>query len=569
MARERIAIGLDVGAQSVKMVCLGLAGKNIRMLNYKVKEFLPQGKDKANFIDEIIKEYKMAYGQGAAGGLLKNRQKPSLVMAGRGEQVFIRVFKLPGVAKSKLTKIIAYEAQQQVPFPIEDVVWDYQCLRLVSPEETDVVLCAVKKSAVEEFLGGFAGSVTSVVPPVIGLCNLICRQGCENMEAGTGQAVMVLDLGARTTGVIIKEKEALWFRTIPTGGAAITQAISREYGISFSESEKLKKEKGLILLDSVPGHGSTEDKRMSACIIKALTRLIGEISRSAGVYSSSFNSLGPRKIFITGGGSRLRNIKDFFNKKFRMETVDLKPGSFIKNPDPAETRKITANFPLLGTAAGLAIQALGAGRVNLNIIPRELVRQRKLVKSRAYLMVIAGLIIFMEAGVAAYNFQVANIYEAGIRKMKSENRAVEINKRNLLKIQQEMDETRTRVDLVNNVSEARNFWLQLLLELEELIPGNVWLVSIESGGETVSKKTAGIDSVSRYRDLVKPKIVLKISGKTTGTYNDVVSFTDGLNDSGYFVSNSARVVSANPPIDGVRDFSIEAETRVFSADEKI
>lgn len=527
MAKQRVAIGLDVGAGAIKMVQIEANRDSVSVLNYKIRDYTKQT-EKFDAIKELLKGVKKGI---------------PIVASIEGSSVFIRVFKLPGVTKAKLNKIITYEAQQQVPFPIEEVTWSYQCLRKVSPEETDVALTAVKTSIVKDFIGLLGLEPIDIIPPVVGLNNFLDWNRYEGIKDPTGQAVMVLDLGAKTTNVIIIEKEALWFRSIPIGGEAITQAIMGEYGIGFSDAEVLKKQKGRIILED-DVETSQDSKRLSTCIIRALTRLCSEISRSIEVYSSNFNSLGPIKIFITGGGARLGNIGAFFSKKFRIDVVTLQiPQNFSLLPN-MDKSVFSKDAGQLGTALGLALQAVRHGRVILSLLPQVIIKRRKWLYLQPYLTAISGLLIFLGICFSGYNMLVSNIYRANINRLQAEINAIDFNRTRIVNIQRSLDTVKDRMDRISELNNKGRFWLEMLLELETLIPNNVWLTGIEP----VEKGEGAI--------------TIRFSGRTTGTYQDVMAFRDALNNSGYFVKDSGNVTSATPPVDGVRDFMIEIKANM-------
>ena len=274
MAKMKEVIGIDFGAQATKLVRLAKTGGKISIVDYQVFEYpaceeVPQGTDKGQLIPEAVLLQLKSY-----CAALDLRNIPVIAAVG-GHRVFNRVFKLPAVGKSKLQKIVRYEAQQQVPFPISEVVWSYQFLRKISPEEADVVLSAVKKDVIDQYLRDLEKidiSVTDLIVPVASLYNLLYRQ-CPVMD----QPTMVLDIGAKTTSIIILENDNVWFRVVPLGGELITQALSEEFSIAFAEAEQLKKDKGSILLDTVSESERLDphSKRVSACIVRSLSRLMG------------------------------------------------------------------------------------------------------------------------------------------------------------------------------------------------------------------------------------------------------------------------------------------------------
>jgi type IV pilus assembly protein PilM len=553
MAKQKEAIGLDIGSQFVKIVHLVQTSDKIEVKNYRIIEVQP-AEDKAVAIKNALQS------------LQADVKDIPLICSVEGIHVFLRVFKLPGVAKSKLDRIINYEAQQQVPFPINEVAWSYQCLRKVSPEETDILLCAAKTSIVNEILKNVSRDVSNIIPPVTGLNTLLKYNNHEDLGAFSESAVMVLDIGAKTVNIIIKEKNSIWFRIVPIGSEVITQGLSSEYGIDISSAEIFKKEKGLILMEG-EGDEDPDKKRISTTIIKSLARLSGEISRSIEVYSSNFNSPGPKKIYITGGGAYLKNISDFFNKKFRIETVVLRN---IKNINvSASINKEKWNMELLKTqtAVGLALYGLEK-KQEICLLPKEIIKKNISKYFWSYVNTAVGVLIFLGVCMSLYNYQIEKMFRANISKIESEVKSIDGNRLQMMNVQNNLDVVKSEVDVFCELKDARKYWHEMLLDIERNLPGNVWLVKVQSflsqkeEKDKKSKEEEKIMIITTYADYMTKTIDLKITGKTTGTYQDVVIFNDALNKSKYFVKDSGKVASANPPDSGVRDFIIEIKSNL-------
>jgi type IV pilus assembly protein PilM len=146
------------------------------------------------------------------------------------QSVFARFVKLPGLEKEKLEKIIAFEAQQNVPFPIDDVVWDYQLVGGGLEEQIQVVLVAIKIDLLEDINAGVeeAGLHTSTIDVApMALYNAF-RYSYPNVN----ECSLLVDIGARTTNVLFIEPRKIFSRSLPIGGSTITAAIAREFGES-------------------------------------------------------------------------------------------------------------------------------------------------------------------------------------------------------------------------------------------------------------------------------------------------------------------------------------------------
>src|SRR5260370_1461578 len=148
-----------------------------------------------------------------------------------GFHVFSKFVKLPPVDASKVTQIIQYEAQQNVPFPLEEVVWDYQILGTTASGELEVLLVAIKADVVEGLFrtaeaAGLRLQLVDVSPAA--LCNAF-RFNYGDLEGCT----MLLDIGAKTSNLLFFEKGKVYARGINIRANSITQEFAAESKLRF------------------------------------------------------------------------------------------------------------------------------------------------------------------------------------------------------------------------------------------------------------------------------------------------------------------------------------------------
>src|SRR5215475_6833797 len=163
-----------------------------------------------------------------------------------GFHVFSKFVKLPPVDTSKVTQIIQYEAQQNVPFPLEEVVWDYQILGAAASGELEVLLVAIKADIVEGLFraaeaAGLRLQLCDVSPAA--LCNAF-RYNYGDLEDCT----MLLDIGAKTSNLLFFEKGKVFSRSINLGANSITQDFANESKLKFDKAETLKIDEGFVRL---------------------------------------------------------------------------------------------------------------------------------------------------------------------------------------------------------------------------------------------------------------------------------------------------------------------------------
>ena len=195
------------------------------------------------------------------------------------QSVFARFVKLPALEQEKLEKIIAFEAQQNVPFPIDDVVWDYQLVGGGLEEQIQVVLVAIKIDLLDDINAGVeeAGLHTSTIDVApMALYNAF-RYSYPNVN----ECSLLVDIGARTTNVLFIEPRKIFSRSLPIGGSTITAAIAREFGESAEAAETRKKRDGFVGLGGAYAEPSDHDlARVSKLARSTMTRLHAELMRS-------------------------------------------------------------------------------------------------------------------------------------------------------------------------------------------------------------------------------------------------------------------------------------------------
>src|SRR6266404_324366 len=241
-----------------------------------------------------------------------------------GFHVFSKFVKLPPVDTSKVTQIIQYEAQQNVPFPLEEVVWDYQILGAAASGELEVLLVAIKSDIVEGLFRvaetvGLHLQLVDVSPAA--LCNSF-RYNYGDLEGCT----MLLDIGAKTSNLLFFEKGTVYSRGINIGASSITQDFSKEARLSFAEAEKLKIEEGFV---SLGGAYEEPDNPHQAAISKiarqVMTRLHIQVNQTIQFYRGQQGGSAPQRLFLAGGASAMPYTSQFFAEKLNISVDYFNP----------------------------------------------------------------------------------------------------------------------------------------------------------------------------------------------------------------------------------------------------
>jgi len=210
---------------------------SLRLKQYVVRSLGLEGAQDASRSEALLKGIQEALGSRSFGSRNIN-------ICTAGFNVFSKFVKLPPVDTAKVTQIIQYEAQQNVPFPLEEVVWDYQILGAAPGGELEVLLVAIKSDIVEGLFrtaetSGLRLQLVDVSPAA--LCNAF-RFNYGDEEGCT----MLLDIGAKTSNLLFFEKGKVFSRSINIGANSITQDFANEARLSFPEAEQIKIAEGFV-----------------------------------------------------------------------------------------------------------------------------------------------------------------------------------------------------------------------------------------------------------------------------------------------------------------------------------
>jgi type IV pilus assembly protein PilM len=505
-------LGLDVGASAVKLVELKKTKKGLCLTRARIVEIDTSA---YNYTKEVEREEMLREAtRNAIETVLKEEKikKASICTGISGHSLFIRFMKLPRVAERKADQIVRYEAQQQVPFPIDEVVWGYHIFREMDTPEVDVSLIAVKKDIVEGFInnikdGNLTIEVVDATP--ISMYNFLTFH--NKYEKGT----MVLDVGAATTNVIIIDGSKMWTRSIPLAGNDVTESIAHEFELKFNEAEEVKKKEGILLIGEKSGIEVTERaQKLSRTISSVLADLLTEISRSIGFYKSQSPDVVLERIILTGGTSKLKNIDAFFenNIDMKVEKISVLEGMEI-SPRIQDVGDIENRIEV---AMGLGLRCLSAGKIAINLLPQEEQKRLAFNKKKGYIFLSCLISILILLSLRPFILESNRVDEIKLSSLKAQLHEYEDYKMRTDKLKSELKPLEDRFALLDTIMVGKAFWLSTLSELSYVLYPNMWLTSITPQ--------------------FIPVPLLKIDGKTDGEFKDVEAFQKTLDSSPYFAN---------------------------------
>ena len=416
-----------------------------------------------------------------------------------GQSVFARFVKLPLVDQDKIERIVTFEAQQNVPFPIEEVVWDYQLVGSSEADKIEVVLVAIKadlldgiNAAVEA--AGLQTRRVDVAP--MALYNAFRF----NYSELTGSS-LVIYIGARTTNLLFIEPGKVFSRSIPIGGSSITAAIAKEFNEPFGAAELRKKHDGFVSLGGPETETSDPDvARVAKLVRSTTTRLHAELTRSISFYRTQQQGSRPERVFLCGGAASTPYMREFFHEKLQWTGRVLQSAAQCRQwGNRSRSRSVAGSAHMFGELVGLALRSTMACPMELNLRPANVVRRQQLAQRRPFLLVAGACLVLGLLGWGFYflrvtrvEARVADALQVEVDRMRGlENRIASLRKESAA-----LDaETTPLLSAIND----RGVWLRILDDLNARLPKeNIWITELAptSGGKILGGAgSAGVNAL--------------------------------------------------------------------------
>ncbi len=398
-----------------------------------------------------------------------------------GQSGLARFIKLPPVEAKKIPDIVKYEARQQIPFALEDVVWDYQQLAGSSEEEgfaleTEVGLFAMKRDQVTRSLEPFEDAgirVDYIQLAPLAIFNYVCFDRMSEIvsqpydAANPANSTVVISLGTETTDLVITNGFRVWQRNIPIGGNHFTKALSKELKLTFGKAEHLKR------------HAAEADDPKAAfqAMRPVFSDLLAEIQRSIGYFASIDKTAKIGEVVAVGNTLKLPGLQRYLAQNLDQEVraIDsfehLTGGSVMAGPQFKEN---VLTFPV---CYGLCLQAMERAEISTNLLPEEIITQRLVAQKKPWAVAaVAAILVGCTVNyVAGYSqWKSADLEQPEFQQAISQSKSVQTRSSGF---QSKWQSIKTEVEsvaaidknLVSNV-EGRLLWLELLKGLDAALP---------------------------------------------------------------------------------------------------
>lgn len=342
-------LGVDISATAIKLLELSRSGSKYRVESYAVEALPPN-----SVSDKTINDIEQV-GEAVARAVKKSgtRTKQAAVCVA-GSSVITKVISMPaGLSDDEMENQIQVEADQYIPFPLEEVAMDFEVIgeSQEGADRVDVLLAASRSEIVDNVvasieLGGLNAKVVDI--EAFAIENTIDLMS-QDFPAGTSKdAIAVADVGsAVTTFSVMENMKIIYSREETFGGAQLTEDIQRRYGLSYEEAGLAKRQGGL------------PDNYEPEVLEPFKDNMASQIGRALQFFYASSQISNVDVLVLAGGCSSIPGIADLVESKLGVKTMIANPFANMAVASKIPTHNLTNDAPAMMIACGLALRGDG------------------------------------------------------------------------------------------------------------------------------------------------------------------------------------------------------------------
>jgi type IV pilus assembly protein PilM len=344
--RKRQVVGCDVGSSSIKIVELKpLKNDEYQLLHAAIANLSPEA-----IVDGAIMDSSLVVE--ALSRLIadNNIRNPNFGGSLSGHSVIIKKIQLPSMTDSELAESIQWEAEQYIPFDINDVNLDYVVLDSGAGDTMDVLLVAVKKDRIADY--------TSVIvqagkdPVLVDVDVFALQNAFEANYSADGETAALVNIGASVMNInVLHRGTSIFWRDVAFGGNQYTEAIQRELNLPREDAERLKlgNQIGEHSLQQVMGVLNSVSEDLAAELQKTIDFFVA---------TSSVDRLD--RLVLAGGSAQVLNLDEVLKERFQVDVEIMNPFRNIRYSDSDfDPEWINRHAPAMSVAVGLAVRTVG------------------------------------------------------------------------------------------------------------------------------------------------------------------------------------------------------------------
>ncbi|MEX0704054.1 MAG: type IV pilus assembly protein PilM [Planctomycetales bacterium] len=423
-----------------------------------------------------------------------------------GQTALARFIKLPPVEASKVDEIVKYEARQQIPFDLNDVIWDYQSLGGAQEEsglmlEAEVGLFAMKRDQVLNQLRPFNNANVEVdliqVAP-LALYNFLAydRLGMRLGEdfSPSNEHHILVDMGADNTTLLVSNGVKIWLRNVPIGGNHFTRALTKEMKLTFAKAEHLK----------CNATKSPDPRAVFQALRPVFNDYVSEIQRSVGYFSSVNRDAKIKMVLGLGNGFKLAGLQKFLQQHLQYPVEKVESFQGLVGDNVLGAPLFQENILGFAVPYGLALQGLQLTQLRTSLLPPEIATARAIRRKKPWAVATAATLLLAlgaSAGATSVAWKSASParWQPAAQEADNLDSTVKSADQAYTAAKTEFEQFADKEDKLLSVADHRENWLALFAAINACLPDD----SHDEEGRTDPQKRdeLNIRSITAHKQL--------------------------------------------------------------------
>ncbi len=430
-----------------------------------------------------------------------------------GQAGLSRFIKLPPVESKKIPDIVKYEARQQIPFPLEEVIWDYQQLAGGSEEEgftleTEVGLFAMKREQVFKVIRPFDRAdmeldIIQLAP--LSIYNVVCHDYLHDLPPpdeydpdNPPESVVVISLGTDTSDLVVTNGYRVWQRNIPLGGNHFTRALTKELKLTFAKAEHLKRN----------ARDAEDPKKVFQAMRPVFNDLVTEVQRSISYFQSIDRRAKIGKVIALGNAMRLPGLQQYLSKNLGYDVVEVKGYQHLSGKGVVGAPAFRENLLSYAVCYGLCLQGLNKAALSTNLIPRELIIQRMVREKKPWALAAVAVLLlglafnffFINGAWKSVNVE-RNDYVAAMSAVTQVKQRDTSDTQTDATLLENSEYLKSLGDEVVDNSERRLFWPEIFTAVNAALPHNPVEEYIQFDPNATNPANVRLDYIFNVKDV--------------------------------------------------------------------
>jgi len=343
--RSKSVIGLDIGSSSVKAIEVVPRGNGFELLHLGVAALPHDAIVEGAFLNASAIADAIREAIAKSGSRAKHA-----AAAVSGHSVIVKKITVPAMTAAELEESIRWEAEQYIPFDVNEVNLDFEILQAGDAERPmEVLLVAAKKDLIDDYVNliGEAG----LTPSVIDVAGFAVENAFEANYGASDQVIAIVNIGAQTSTInVLAGGVPAFTRDVATGGNQYTAEIQRAMSVGFDEAERIKiGERGSESQDVVP-------QEVEQAMRAVTNNLVGEIARSLDFFAATAADMRIQRVYLAGGSSRVSGLEAAFKERTGLEVELMNPLAKMLPSNRFDAEFLDQVGPSLSVGIGLAMR---------------------------------------------------------------------------------------------------------------------------------------------------------------------------------------------------------------------